>query len=187
MIRQSPADSGSIENPRVSLHGGPKGFDALPWTLLAPEESPILFSAAEITSIAPSGPSSYGIFRLISTDGDQGYPGTLLVEALIALVEPGDQQHARQQAEAGEKPVSYDLGRIILVYRAKLEGGEKKVVTPINLTQVRCRVVILCGDPDTLLKHWGFNLDASLKGDADSLSVKNHLLTIKVMTQSLQL
>lgn len=107
--------------------------------MLPPEDPSILFSAAEIVNIAPSGPSSYGIFRLLSKDGDQGYPGTLLVEALIALVEPGNQQQTRQQAEAGDTSASYDLGRIVLVYRAKLKTGEKKVVTPINLTQVRGR------------------------------------------------
>lgn len=30
-----------------------------------------------------------------------------------------------------------DLGSIVIVYRAKLDEGNNKVVTPINLTQVR--------------------------------------------------
>ena len=33
-----------------------------------------------------------------------------------------------------------------------------------------------------VLKHWGFNLEASLQGDESTLGVKNHKLTIKVMS-----
>ncbi|KAF9045912.1 hypothetical protein BDZ89DRAFT_1127443 [Hymenopellis radicata] len=60
------------------------------------------------------------VFSLISLDGDQGYPGTLTMEVLVALLPP--------------KPTSSttsDMGRLIYVYRAKVD----KDVTPINLTQ----------------------------------------------------
>ncbi|TFK65110.1 galactose mutarotase-like protein [Pluteus cervinus] len=152
------------ENPKVSLHGGPKGFDAVPWTLLTPENPPTLFSQAEIAAISASSTgSSQAVFRLESSDGDQGYPGKLILEALVALIAPGDQQRIYQAAGESATPHEhYDLGSIVLVYRAKLDEGEKKVVTPVNLTQ-----------------HWGFNLDASLKEGSDPLSVKDHTLSIK--------
>jgi len=65
-------------------------------------------------------PSSYAIFRLVSPDGDQGYPGKLVTETLIALVD----------GEGG----SQSLGAVAIVYRAKLE--DEATVTPVNLTQV---------------------------------------------------
>ncbi|KAF8896033.1 galactose mutarotase-like domain-containing protein [Infundibulicybe gibba] len=148
------------ENPRVSLHGGPAGFDYQKWSLLSSEQSSILFSAAELSHISASSPSSSAIFRLISPDGDQGYPGELIVEALVALI--GNVEHDISPPLPGNTTEqSQDLGSILLVYRAKLNEGDKKVVTPVNITQ-----------------HWGFNLDASLKDGPDSTSVEDHLLTI---------
>ncbi|KIM40744.1 hypothetical protein M413DRAFT_446132 [Hebeloma cylindrosporum] len=138
------------ESPHVSLHGGPVGFDALPWTHLCGDTTPELFSSSEMTRIHALPESSYAIFRLKSPSGDQGFPGTLSVEALIALVGP---EKTRPLSE-------YSLGSIVLVYRAKLE--DSNVVTPINLTQ-----------------HWGFNLDASLRLETEPLSIKGHSLTIK--------
>lgn len=125
----------TLENPRVSLHGGPKGFDASPWTLLTPETPSILFTAAELAHVPiTSPPSSHAIFRLVSPDGDQGYPGKLILEALVGLVGPGEQ--ARKYLQAGDVAEEYDLGSVVLVYRAKLDEPDKKVVTPVNLTQV---------------------------------------------------
>lgn len=144
------------ENPRVSLHGGPRGFDAVIWTLLTPETPPTLFTAHELDHFSASSTSAHAIFRLISPDGDQGYPGKLIVEALVALIGPSKYPTYEEHLTP-----EYDLGSIVVVYRAKLEEGEKKVVTPVNLTQ-----------------HWGFNLDASLKDD-DLVSVMDHSLTIK--------
>ncbi|KAJ6459464.1 galactose mutarotase-like domain-containing protein [Mycena vitilis] len=154
------------ESPRVSLHGGPVGFDSLPWTLLTPENPPTLFTAKEMGHIPlASSPSSYAVFRLVSADGDQGYPGKLVTEALVAVVEPGDQ--ARKYRHPGDTAENeeYDLGSVVFVYRSKLVVGDKKVVTPVNLTQ-----------------HWGFNLDGSQRenqGGPEPLSVKGHTLTIK--------
>ncbi|KAF8972331.1 galactose mutarotase-like domain-containing protein [Flammula alnicola] len=134
----------SNESPEVSLHGGPVGFDALSWTLVTSEEPPRLFSATELSQIhaLPESPS-----------GDQGFPGTLLVEALVALIAPGNPQAHVREPESS-------LGSVVLLYRAKLEDSNN--VTPVNLTQ-----------------HWGFNLDASLQEEPDKLSVKGHTLSIK--------
>lgn len=49
-----------------SLHGGTTGFDRQLWTVVAVEDAAV-------------------IMRLISPDGDQGYPGTLTVTARYAL------------------------------------------------------------------------------------------------------
>ncbi|KAF9459948.1 galactose mutarotase-like domain-containing protein [Collybia nuda] len=149
------------ENPRVSLHGGPTGFDSVIWTLLTPEVPPTLFTAAELAHLTPSSSNStHAVFRFVSADGDQGYPGKLIIEALVALIGPGEQERKYKATGDNLDTPEYDLGSIVLVYRAKLDEGGKKVVTPVNLTQ-----------------HWGFNLEASLK--EESLTVKEHILTIK--------
>lgn len=141
------------ENNLVSLHGGPVGFDSLPFTTIS-TSSATLFSKAELaslTSLIP-GESSSTIWRLVSEDGDQGFPGKLTVEVLVGLVAG----NGPKKQESGES----DLGSILIVYRARVEGKDgAKAVTPVNLTQ-----------------HWGFNLDASLK---EGLSVKGHNLSIK--------
>ncbi|TFK36743.1 galactose mutarotase-like domain-containing protein [Crucibulum laeve] len=150
------------ESPRVSLHGGPRGFDAVPWTRLTPENPPTLFSSAELSQLlSASSESSSAIFRLVSEDGDQGYPGRLVVEALIALIAPGEQERTYRKPGDITDNAEYDLGSVLLVYRAKLDR-ETNTVTPVNLTQ-----------------HWGFNLEASPKDTLETLSVKNHTLTIK--------
>ncbi|KAE9399481.1 galactose mutarotase-like protein [Gymnopus androsaceus JB14] len=147
------------EGSRVSLHGGPVGFDSLAWKLLTPESPPSLFTEAELAHLPPLSPTtSYGIFRLVSPDGDQGYPNQLTTEVLIAVIPPADQERkylAPGQSAAGKE---WDLGSILYVYRAKVDKG----VTPVNLTQ-----------------HWGFNLEASLKESEETLSVKNHNITMK--------
>ncbi|KAF8173598.1 galactose mutarotase-like domain-containing protein [Mycena galopus ATCC 62051] len=154
------------EGTRVSLHGGPTGFDALPWTLLTPEDPPSLFNAKELAHITvTSSPSSHAVFRLVSPDGDQGFPGKLITEVLVALIEPGEQERKYRKPGDTSENEEYDLGSIVFVYRAKLDEGDKKVVTPVNLTQ-----------------HWGFNLEGSQRehqGGAEPLSVKGHTLTIK--------
>lgn len=161
-----------LESPRVSLHGGPIGFDYLPWTLVTPgsPSPPSLFTSSELSHLPTSASSnSHAIFRLVSPDGDQGYPGKLVVEALVALVGPGEQERRYRKEGEQECPgEEYDLGSIVLVYRAKLDVGQgEKVVTPVNLTQ-----------------HWGFNLDASLKEYQEEVSVKGHTLTMKVRLRS---
>lgn len=121
------------EGTRVSLHGGPIGFDSLAWTHLTPNSPPTLFTEAELAHLPPlSSAATYGIFRLVSPDGDQGYPGELTTEVLIALVPPAEQE--RKYLEPGQTTAGaeWDLGSIVYVYRAKLDKG----VTPVNLTQV---------------------------------------------------
>lgn len=117
-----------IENERVSLHGGPVGFDYVPWEHLKEPSEAKLFSATELTSL-PSAPTSSAIFRLVSPDGDQGYPGTLTVEALVTLVAPTGETKAPSRSDG--KRDEY-LGSLIYVFRASVD----KDVTPINLTSV---------------------------------------------------
>ncbi|KAG6877500.1 hypothetical protein C0993_006602 [Termitomyces sp. T159_Od127] len=147
------------EGPNVSLHGGTTGFDSMPWTQLNADDPPTLFTTAELSNLQ-SPNISFAIFRLVSPDGNEGFPGKLVVEALVALISPGEQ--GRQYRAAGISPLEtpeYDLGSIVLVYRAKLDEKEE-AITPVNLTQ-----------------HWGFNLEASLR---DGLpTVKEHTLTLK--------
>ncbi|KAK7021297.1 hypothetical protein VNI00_017472 [Paramarasmius palmivorus] len=135
------------ENPRVSLHGGPTGYDSVEWKLI---DKPTLFSDTEVASVPSSGAQ---FFSYTSPSGDQGYPGTLLVEVLVALVSPVEQERKYDDAKGKE----FELGSLVYVYRAKLVEGK---VTPVNLTQ-----------------HWGFNLTASLP--SKELSVKEHTLLLK--------
>ncbi|KAK7682610.1 hypothetical protein QCA50_014410 [Cerrena zonata] len=143
----------SNESPTVSLHGGPTGFDSQVFTPQVDLSSVQLFTAKEKSEIEEKYNNGSGmVFSLISESGDQGFPGKLLVEVLVSLVEPKGPQTTQPEL---------NLGAVVIVYRAKLL--DEAVVTPINLTQ-----------------HWGFNLDASLKDEIpDSLSVKEHALTIK--------
>ena len=117
------------ETPNVSLHGGQVGFDERPW-----EPVPVppgvgeveLFSDKELSAIQ-SEVDTAAIFKYISEDGEQGYPGKLRVEVLIGLLQPD----SSRTSDSGE----FNLGSVLIVYRAKLlEEGK---VTPINLTQVR--------------------------------------------------
>ena len=110
----------------MSLHGGPKGFDDVDWEVHQPYEA-TLFTESEKFAMG-SIPSAV-LFRHVSEDGDQGYPGKLLTEVLVGLLNPG-------QANAPGPKDEYSLGSIIFVYRAKLLDEGKKSVTPINLTQV---------------------------------------------------
>ncbi|KAI0044026.1 galactose mutarotase-like protein [Auriscalpium vulgare] len=157
------------ESPAVSLHGGPAGFDAaafepVPLDALAPGAAgaPVtaasppgaLFTEAELGTLQTLLPQGAGaLFRHVSEDGDQGFPGTLLVEVVVGLLPPNG-------PATGEGEVH--LGSVVFIYRAKLVDDGPKIVTPINLTQ-----------------HWGFNLDASLKEGPDPVSIKDNKLTIK--------
>lgn len=80
---------------------------------------------------------SSAIFRLVSEDGDQGFPGKLVTEAFIALIAPVIQTQ-RTNDPSDEGNLSYELGSIVLIYRSKLDEKTKKIVTPVNLTQVSC-------------------------------------------------
>lgn len=103
----------------------------MPWSLLTPETPATLFTAAELAHFAQS--SAHAIFRLVSPDRDQGYPGKLVVEALVALIAPEERNVETPQPET-------NVGSIVLVFRAKLDEGDKGLVTPVNLTQVRMSV-----------------------------------------------
>ncbi|CAE7111173.1 unnamed protein product [Rhizoctonia solani] len=137
----------ATESPTVSLHGGPKGFDIAIWEHIPTKEA-VLFSPSEAEAL-PEG--SAAVFRHISPDGDEGYPGKLTTEVLFAVVPP-----------AKNKPSQ--LGSVLIVYRYKVEGKDgAAIVTPVNLTH-----------------HWGFNLDASLTPSGEPTpDVKTQLLTIK--------
>lgn len=132
----------SNESPTVSLHGGPTGFDQaafepVPLDALAPSSggsvtasSPpgALFTPAELNTLQTQLPQgSSALFRHVSQDGDQGFPGTLIVEVIVGLLPP-----QAPSTSTGE----YHLGSIVFIYRAKLADDGPKVVTPINLTQV---------------------------------------------------
>lgn len=127
------------ERPLVSLHGGPKGFDSFPFTLLGSASESTLFTKSELDTVAAEFPSeaSSNIWRLVSEDGDQGFPGKLTVEVLVGLKEASDK---------GASSESVPLGSVVIVYRAKVEGKNgEKVVTPVNLTQVCPSSVLISG------------------------------------------
>jgi hypothetical protein len=112
------------ESPKVSLHGGPTGFDYLPWIPLALSDA-TLFTAAELAHLKDDNALTSRLWTLTSPDGDQGYPGTLRVEALVTLVPP-----------SGDSDSTQSLGSIVLAYRAKIIDAAADDVTPVNLTQV---------------------------------------------------
>ncbi len=62
-----------INNNGQSLHGGTAGFDKRLWDVVA----------------VRSGPVPSVTLRLVSADGDQGYPGTMTVDATYSLDDKG--------------------------------------------------------------------------------------------------
>ena len=60
-----------VNNGENSLHGGNLGFDKVLWN---------------VTAVSP-GPAAYVTMRYVSRDGDQGYPGTMTVDATYSLDE----------------------------------------------------------------------------------------------------
>ena len=63
-----------INNGANALHGGTLGFDKVLW---------------EVTSVK-SGPTASVTLRYVSPDGDQGYPGTMTVDAIYSLDDNND-------------------------------------------------------------------------------------------------
>lgn len=106
----------------VSHHGGPEAanvkgdglqrgpFDRVPWTPIAPSEARLY--EAETYDAA----DAVAVFALDSPSGDQGYPGSLHVEALITV-----------------SSVAHYAGKVHVQYRAELTGGAN--ATPLNMTQ----------------------------------------------------
>ena len=118
----------SNESPAVSLHGGREGFDARLWAPLAHPSAATLLTPAELAWLEREAPGqSAAVFARTSEDGEEGYPGRLRTEVLVALVPP--------RGKAVEESGAWCLGSLVVLYRAKLEEEDK--VTPINLTQVR--------------------------------------------------
>lgn len=113
------------------MHGGKIGWDSVPWDPLLDPSSSRLFTSAELATIQRSV-SSFAIFSRISQDGEEGFPGTLLVEVLIGLLQP---------STAPLKSGEWHLGSLLLDYRAKLL--DDNTVTPINMTQVCCEFSFL--------------------------------------------
>jgi len=60
-----------VNNGKNSLHGGTVGFDKVLWSVVS----------------VKSGPTASVTLRYVSRDGDQGYPGTLTVDATYSLDE----------------------------------------------------------------------------------------------------
>jgi aldose 1-epimerase len=130
----------SNESPSVSLHGGIDGFDEKFWEPIPFPPIPgdiQLFSEKELETLA-SEIATVALFKIISEDGDQGFPGRLRVEVLVGLTQPT----VIQGATKGE----WNLGSIVLVYRAKLIDNNQMTVTPINLTQVGIFSVVILGE-----------------------------------------
>ncbi|KAH7097394.1 galactose mutarotase-like protein [Auriculariales sp. MPI-PUGE-AT-0066] len=147
------------ESPRVSLHGGPTGFDQPEWSLIELKDAdPSLFSSAERKNLGDLPEGSAALFKYTSKDGDQGFPGTLEVQVLFVVV-------PAEATGPGPNAAQLALGSLAIVYRAKVLPGTNgsRSVTPVNLTQ-----------------HWGFNLDASLLSSARQpmTDVKDHVLSM---------
>jgi len=60
-----------VNNGKNSLHGGTVGFDKVLWSVVS----------------VKSGPTASVTLRYVSKDGDQGYPGTMTVDATYSLDE----------------------------------------------------------------------------------------------------
>ncbi|PVF98019.1 galactose mutarotase-like protein, partial [Serendipita vermifera] len=139
------------EGEKVSLHGGPDTLDSLLFDQLKPEES-TLFSPKELAALQTADFAN-AIFTATLGDGHNGFPGTLRVEVLFAVIDPPTGGEASAQKDYVE------LGSLLVVYRARL--AEPGKVTPVNLTQ-----------------HWGFNLEASLR-PTPNLNIRDHFLTVQ--------
>jgi aldose 1-epimerase len=60
-----------VNNGKNALHGGTVGFDKVLWEVVS----------------ARSGPTASVTLRYVSPDGDQGYPGTMTIDAVYSLDE----------------------------------------------------------------------------------------------------
>lgn len=141
------------ESDKVSLHGGVNALDSLLFTQLKLQES-TLFSEKELRRLHELDYSN-ALFTATLPHNSNGFPGTLRVEVLFALIDPA----TLPVVSNPDVPKHVDLGSVLVVYRARL--AEPNIVTPINLTQ-----------------HWGFNLEASLR-PTPHLNIRDHHLILR--------
>lgn len=133
-------------SPNVQLHGGVEGYDKRVFVKLPVAET-TLFSPSEKKAIESLAAAQ--VWTYTSPDGEEDFPGALRLEVLTALL-PAPASEAKSPS-ATSQDAEYNLGSVLIVYRAALEQGASGP-TPINLTQ-----------------HWGFNLDASLNARKSKL------------------
>ncbi|EPQ30676.1 uncharacterized protein PFL1_01577 [Pseudozyma flocculosa PF-1] len=136
----------------VSLHGGPapaslsspdsieqKGpFDRAIWQHVADADSQLFFNSGYTSQPGAESPASSAIFAIESPHGDNGYPGRLRVEVLVAVLPAS----AATEGETRSPLLGTSEGSFLIRYRAKIL--DDVAATPLNLTQ-----------------HWGFNLSSS--------------------------
>ncbi|GAA6047900.1 hypothetical protein JCM3770_006415 [Rhodotorula araucariae] len=133
----------------VCLHGGESAFDTLPWAPVERSQS-LLFPLDDPDHPVPPPPSdpnepiaeASSLHRLYSPAGADGFPCSLVVEALVVVLAPEKPEGAPTTAE-GQDGIS--LGKVKVVLRAKIrEDGDEDIPkgTPVNCTV-----------------HWGFRLD----------------------------
>ncbi|GAA5902916.1 hypothetical protein JCM8208_006510 [Rhodotorula glutinis] len=133
----------------VCLHGGEAAFDTLPWAPVERSQS-LLFAQDDPDHPVPPPPSdpnepvaeSSTLHRLYSPAGAEGFPCSLVVEALVVVLAPDKRTGVHTTAEGKE---GTSLGKVKVVLRAKIrEDGDDDIAkgTPVNLTV-----------------HWGFRLD----------------------------
>ena len=149
----------------VCLHGGEAAFDTLPWAPVERSQS-LLFPPDDPDHPVPPPPSdpnepvaeSSTLHRLYSPAGAEGFPCSLVVEALVVVLAPEKREGAHTAAEGKE---GTSLGKLKVVLRAKIrEDGDEDIPkgTPVNLTV-----------------HWGFRLD-----DGKDKDVLGHHLWLAV-------
>lgn len=96
-----------VESEQVSHHGGIDAFDRKRFTSITLSESQLYSNRDALPA------HTMALFKYVSSSGENGYPGAMLVEAAFYV---GDES-------------------IVLTHRATMLDG---VACPINLTQVRC-------------------------------------------------
>lgn len=138
-----PSGTAGTGTPWPLLQHGP--FDQCIWSLIELSDAQLIRHGTGTETDVPAHTAASAVFALESPDGDQGYPGHLRVEVLVALTAPSGRAVGRAgtgNSDGDEAPVPTSQGSVHLVYRAKiLDAGT--AATPLNLTH-----------------HWGFNLSA---------------------------
>ncbi|CAG7855098.1 SubName: Full=Uncharacterized protein {ECO:0000313/EMBL:CCA70298.1} [Serendipita indica DSM 11827] len=102
------------ESDKVSLHGGVNALDSLLFTQLKLQES-TLFSEKELRRLHELDYSN-ALFTATLPHNSNGFPGTLRVEVLFALIDPA----TLPVVSNPDVPKHVDLGSVLVVYRARL-------------------------------------------------------------------